>query len=157
LIHDAHKDELKAQGRTYEDFKRAYVSTRDYRNLQIDFDQAESITSRLYWVAFDVKDSFPVNSLMDDSWRSSGRMIDSKLINESTIIDSVMSDLSGHYDLPQGVASQQIRSQVKDYVRKAPLHYILEPSFTEDVGDALHLNRKAVNGVESWSHHIEHV
>ena len=152
LIHDARKQEMKGQGRGYDDFRQAYASTRDYRNIQIDFDQAESPTSRLYWVSFDVKDSFPESRLMEESWLPSGRMMDAGLINESKLLETVMADLGQSYEVPPTSAPQ-----VRDYVRKAPLHYVLEPSFVEDVGDALHLNRRPVNGSESWSHHIEHV
>jgi hypothetical protein len=152
LVHDARKEEMKQQGRTYEDFKKSSESVREYRNIQIDFEQAESNTSRLYWVSFDVKDSFPENRLSDDSWHSSSRMIDAGVVSGKKLLDIVMSDLGRYYDVPEEAVPK-----VREYLRKASLHFILEPAFIADVGDAIHLNRKPVNGVESWSHHIESV
>src|SRR5258708_11159224 len=153
LLHHGRKEELKDQGRTEDDFAKSYTSTRDYRGIEIDLDQVESPSSRLYWVAFDVKDSFPVNTLVGDGWQASGKMIDSGIIREEQLLKIVMSDLRRSYEVPTDVVGTQIR----EYVRHAPLHYILEPSFIADVGDGLHLKRKQANGFDSSNHHIEHV
>jgi hypothetical protein len=152
LLHHGHKEEMKREGRTEDDFAKSYASTRDYRGIQIDLDQVESASPRIYWVAFDVEDSFPANTLRGDSWQSSRKMMDSGIIHEEALLKIVVSDLRRCYQVPNDV-----RPQIREYIRNAPLHYILEPSFITDVGDGLRLKRREVNGVGSWSHHIEHV
>jgi hypothetical protein len=151
LIDPARKDEMKQQHRDYDDFKNAYASTREYRNLQISFDKQDP-PLRWYLVAYDVKDAFPLSTLCEESWLPSNLLMDSGLINQQKLAQLLVSDLKREYVLPDSAVPK-----VLAYTRRAPAHFIFEPSFTKDVADFLHLNSKQASGKESWSHHIEYL
>jgi hypothetical protein len=153
LIHSARKDEMKLQKRDYNGFKDAYASTRDYRNLQITFDKAEEETSsRWFLVAYDVKDAFPLNTLREESWLSSSVLINAGLIDQQKLSEILLADIRRDYVLPE-----DSNPKVMEYVRRAPLHFLFEPSFVTDVADFLRLSSKQGSGKDSWSHHIEHL
>lgn len=152
LIHSARKEEMKQNNRGYEDFKNASASMRDIRNLQILPDKAEAGAYRMYLVSYDVKDTFPANTLREESWLASSVLMDVGLINQEKIMSMVLADLRRDYDF-----REELRPRVREYVRRTPVHYLFEPSFIEDVANWLHLTFRQTRGKDSWSHHIEYL
>jgi hypothetical protein len=150
FIHPDRKEEMEKQNRTYSDFKNAYTSTTEYRNLQISFDKAESSSTRWYLVAYDVKDLFPLSTLREESWVPTSSLVDQGVVDQQKLINIVVADLRRNYLL-----SDDQLPKVLEYIRRAPSHYLFEPSFIEDVADSLHLKSSQASMKDSWSHHIE--
>jgi hypothetical protein len=152
FIHPDRKEEMRKQNRSYSDFANAYTSTQEYRNLQISFDRAENSSGRWYVVAYDVKDSFPLNTLREESWVPASALTDAGVINREKLIGIILADLRRDYVFPE-----ESKPKVLEYVLKAPTHYLFEPSFIQDVADSLALNSSKGSRKDSWSHHIEHL
>jgi hypothetical protein len=154
LIASGRKRELAKKGmRDADDLSEAYDTAQDYRNLQIVFDVAESSTSRLYEVSFDLRDRFPHSTLFQ-YWREPmHKAFDDGLIDRKKALASVVDDLRLNYEMPEGRVGQ-----VEQYISNAQLSEAMGPRILSDVARYAKL-RRTFRGpeVDVWTHYIQHL
>jgi hypothetical protein len=154
LIHSGRKKELANKGmRDADDLAKAYETVQDYRNIQVVFDVAESSTSRLYEVSFDLRDRFPRSTLFQYLNEPLRKALEDGLMDRNKAFALIVNDLRLNYELPDSAVVQ-----VEQYIGNAQLSEAMGPRILSDFARYAKL-RRTFRGPEVgvWTHYIQHL
>jgi hypothetical protein len=136
LIHKKRKAETKLD---WEEFAKAYTTTREHNHLQIERIQTPFAIDRTYRVSFAVRDELPVNHL----YRSRATLVkdwfEGHSLGRHKIVGLIISDVKNQFEVPR-----ELEPTVVEFVEARRFESLFKPDIIFDIGRELRLaERKA--------------
>lgn len=157
LVHKKRKDEITTKNPKFdwEDFAKAYTSTREHSHLQITRIQTPSAIDRAYRVSFAVRDELPINHL----YRSRGTLLkdwfERGSLDLGEIVGSVIRDVKNQFEVPK-----DMEPTVVEFVKTRRFESLFKPEIILDIGRELKLaERKTLSATPDnvWRYFIQEV
>ncbi|OIR02213.1 hypothetical protein GALL_158330 [mine drainage metagenome] len=143
LVHKKRKDEIRTKNPNFdwEDFARAYTTTRQHSHLQIERIQHQTPfeTGRTYRVSFAVRDELPVNHLYRSRPTLVKEWFDNRSLDRDKIVGIVISDVKNQFEVPR-----KLEPMVVEFVGTRRFESLFKPDLIFNIGRELKLTaRKA--------------
>jgi hypothetical protein len=141
LIHKKRKDEVRTKNPKFdwEEFAKAYTTTREHSHLQIERIQTPFAIDRTYRVSFAVRNELPVNRL----YRSRATLVkdwfEGRSLDRDKLVGLVISDVKNQFEVPR-----ELEPAVVEFVETRRFESLFKPDIIFDIGRELKLaERKA--------------
>lgn len=139
LIHKKRKDEIRAKNPRFdwEDFAKAYLSTREHSHLQIEKVQSPSAIDRAYRVSCAVRDELPINHLYHSRVKLVKEWFEGGSLDREKLIGIVVNDVKAQFEVPK-----ELESIVVKFIENRRFESLFKPEIILDIGRELKLTER---------------
>lgn len=155
LIHSKRKEEIAEKIPNWQEFAKAYVTTREHRYIEIERIQDTTALDRTYRVSFAVRDEFPISHL----YRSRPSLIkdwfEAYSLDKKRIVDIVINDVRNAFDVPKSAAPK-----IAQFIDRRRFESLFKPGLIYDIGMELRLvpKKRPLDSPESvWQFFVQKV